>query len=157
AAAGRLLLSIHHLAVGGGSWRILMPELAAAWGAIAQGRVAVLAARGASFRAWARGLAVEGLDAGGLAGLWFWRGVLRETSLRVVDGALDARRDVGGTAGHLTLTLPAALTAALLTRVPAAFHGGINEVLLSGLVVALADWCRRRGRDAGRAAVLLDL
>ena len=61
---------------------------------------------------------------------------------------------MGGTAGHLTLTLPAALTAALLTRVPAAFHGGINEVLLTGLVVALADWCRRRGRGAGQAAVL---
>ena len=39
---------------------------------------------------------------------------------------------------------------------PAAFHGGINDVLLTGLVVAIADWCRRRGRGSG-AAVLLDL
>ena len=31
AAAGRLLLTIHHLAVDGVSWRILVPELAAAW------------------------------------------------------------------------------------------------------------------------------
>ena len=36
-------------------------------------------------------------------------------------------RDVAGTAGHLTLTLPAAVTAALLTRVAAAFHGGIER------------------------------
>jgi hypothetical protein len=34
--------------------------------------------------------------------------------------------------------------------------GGINDVLLTGLVVAIADWCRRRGRGSG-AAVLLDL
>ena len=34
-AAGRLLLTIHHLAVDGVSWRILVPDLAAAWAAIA--------------------------------------------------------------------------------------------------------------------------
>ena len=52
------------------------------------------------------------------------------------------------------------VTAALLTRVPAAFHGGINDVLLTGLALAVADWCRRRRRGASamaRAAVLLDL
>ena len=56
------------------------------------------------------------------------------------------RATLSGGAGHVRLTLPAATTAALLTRVPAAFHGGINDVLLTGLVVAVADWCRRRGR-----------
>ena len=34
---GRLLLTIHHLAVDGVSWRILVPDLAAAWAAIARG------------------------------------------------------------------------------------------------------------------------
>ena len=69
-----------------------------------------------------------------------------------------------GTAGHLTLTLPAAVTDALLTRVPAAFHGGIDDVLLTGLALAVADWCRRhvQGGNAvahhgGSHAVLLDL
>ena len=70
-------------------------------------------------------------------------------SLLLVAGGLDAVRDVGGTAGHLTLTLPAAVTQALLTRVPAAFHGGIDDVLLTGLGVAVADWCRRHGRGDG--------
>ena len=32
---GRLLLAIHHLAVDGVSWRILVPDLAAAWRAVA--------------------------------------------------------------------------------------------------------------------------
>ena len=41
---GRLLLTIHHLAVDGVSWRILVPDLAAAWAAIAPGRRAVAAA-----------------------------------------------------------------------------------------------------------------
>ena len=144
-ASGRLLLTIHHLAVDGVSWRILVPELAAAWEAIARGGVPALAPRGTSFRGWAQRLASHARDGGRVAELAFWRGMLDAPSLSLVDGALDPVRDINGTAGRLTLTLPAALTGALLTRVPAAFHGGINDVLLTGLVVAIADWCRRRG------------
>ena len=72
----------------------------------------------------------------------FWRGVLGGPSLLLSDGRLDASRDVTGTAGHLTLTLPASVTEVLLTRVPAAFHGGINDVLLSA-------WCWRWRTGAG--------
>ena len=155
-APGRLLLTIHHLAVDGVSWRILVPELAAAWAAIARGGMPAPAPRGTSFRGWAQRLASHARDGGCVEELAFWRGMLGSPSLSLVEGALDPSRDINGTAGRLTLTLPAALTGALLTRVPAAFHGGINDVLLTGLVVAIADWCRRRGRGSG-AGVLLDL
>ena len=139
------------------SWRILVPDLAAAWAAIARGRGAGAAA--ARHLVPALGAAACGAGAGrrrASASLRSGRGMLSAPSLSLVDGALDPARDIGGTAGHLTLTLPAAVTGALLTRVPAAFHGGINDVLLTGLVLAVADWCRRRGRGAGHA-VLLDL
>ena len=36
-ASGRLLLAIHHLAVDGVSWRILLPDLEAAWTAAVRG------------------------------------------------------------------------------------------------------------------------
>src|SRR5262249_53900521 len=52
--SGRLLLTIHHLAVDGVSWRILVPELAAAWEAIAGGFVPALPARGTSLWRGAR-------------------------------------------------------------------------------------------------------
>ena len=155
-ASGRLLLTIHHLAVDGVSWRILVPELAAAWEATARGGMPAPAPRGTSFRGWAQRLASHARAGGCVEELAFWRGMLDAPSLSLVDGALDPVRDINGTAGRLTLTLPAALTGALLTRVPAAFHGGINDVLLTGLVVAIADWCRRRGRGSS-SAVLLDL
>src|SRR4029077_20829537 len=87
--AGRLLLSIHHLAVDGVSWRILVPELAAAWEAIAQGRMPAPAARGPWFRPWGRGLALQGQDAKRLAELSFWSGLLSQPSLMLVDGALN--------------------------------------------------------------------
>ena len=78
-------------------------------------------------------------------------------ALSLVDGRLDPERDVVGTAGHVTLTLPAGLTAALLSRVPAVFHAGINDVLLTGLALGVADWCRRHRRGRKEQAVLLDL
>ena len=75
-----------------------------------------------------------------------------------------ARATPRATRGHLTLRLPAAVTEALLTRVPARLHGGIQEVLLTALAVAVADWCRRQHRGdvgdggaAGSAGVLLDV
>ena len=153
---GRLLLLIHHLAVDGVSWRILVPDLAAAWAAVARGQIPELAARGTSLRHWAQRLVAHAQDEKRVGELSFWREMLDEPSVSLVAGELDPGRDTAGTAGHLSLTLPADLTGALLTRVAAAFHGGINDVLLTGLVVALAQWRRRRGGGSGQA-VLIDL
>ena len=164
ARAGRLWLSIHHLAVDGVSWRILVPDLAAAWQAVAAGRAVTLPPRGTSFRDWAERLAAHARADSVAQELPFWRGMQREPSLLLSAERLDPARDTLGTAGHLTLTLPAAVTDALLTRVPAAFHGGIDDVLLTGLALAVADWCRRHVQGAahvahhgGSHAVLLDL
>src|SRR6184192_2425632 len=154
--AGRLLVMIHHFAVDGVSWRILVPELAAAWEAIARGGVPVLAVRGSSFRRWAQQLVSHAHEARCIGELSFWTGILSEPSLLLVDGSLDPARDVMGTAGELTLTLPAAVTEALLKRVPGAFHAGINHVLLTALGLSLVQWCRRRERGAGHA-VLIDV
>ena len=150
--AGRLLLAIHHFAVDGVSWRILGPDLAAAWRAVAAGRAVSLPERSTSFRHWAQRLSARARDAALAPEVAFWRDLLGGPSLLLSEDRLDASRDVNGTAGHLTLTLPASVTEALLTRVPAAFHGGINDVLLSGLVLAVADWCRRRAQGAAGSA-----
>ena len=164
---GRLWLCIHHLAVDGVSWRILVPDLVAAWQAIAAGQAVALPPRGTPFRLWARRLAGHARDESVAAELSYWSGAAGQPSLLLVQERLDPVRDTHGTAGHLRVMLPAAVTQALLTRVPSAFHGGIDDVLLTGLSVAVADWCRRHvgagmsGRGEGSAAashaVLLDL
>src|SRR5207253_5965106 len=122
--SGRLLVVVHHLCVEGVSWRILVPELAAAWAAIARGDEPVLGARGTSFRRWAQRLWSRAQTASCVEELSFWTGMLSKRSLLLVDGSLDAVRDVMGTAGRLTLTLPAALTGGLVVGLAAAVHAG---------------------------------
>ena len=153
-ASGRLLLVIHHLAVDGVSWRILLPDLKTAWEAIAQGRAPALPSPGSSFRRWAHELTANAQTPERLAELPLWTGMQDGPVLSLFDGALDPARDLTGTAQELSLTLPATVTGALLTRLPAAFHAGINEVLLTGLALAVMDWCRRHGRGGGAATVL---
>ena len=156
ASEGRLLLSIHHLAVDGVSWRILLPDLAGCWRSLSEGLPASLLPRGTSYRRWSQKLVEEAVSAGRIAELAQWRQMLSERSLCLVEGSLDRSRDLAGTAQHMRLELPAGVTSALLTRVAGAFHGGINDLLLSALVVAVADWGRRHGRTGG-PAVLIDL
>jgi non-ribosomal peptide synthase protein (TIGR01720 family) len=145
---------IHHLAVDGVSWRILVPDLAAACAALARGARPDLGPPGTSFRRWAHALAAEAQVPARVAELAHWRGTLEQASLRLFDGSLVAERDVAGAARHVTLELAAAVTGPLLTTVPAAFHGGINDVLLSALALAVAAWGRRHRRPGGPAVVL---
>src|SRR5262249_58315146 len=81
-------------------------ELAAAWEAIAGGAVPALPARGTSFRRWSQWLESRAQDASCVGELSFWRGLLSERSLSLVDGSLDPARDTIGTAGRLSLALP---------------------------------------------------
>ncbi len=145
--AGRLLLVIHHLAVDGVSWRILLPDLEGrldgdcAWRDVRRCRRP--ARRSGAGR---RSLRPTRKRPERLAELPLWTGMQEAPVLSLFDGALDRARDLTGTARELTLTLPAAVTGALLTRLPAAFHAGVNDVLLTGLALAVMDWCRRHGR-----------
>src|SRR5262249_39990689 len=114
-------------------------------------------------RGFAQRLEAHAQDAGVVGELSYWRGVLSGGSLRLIDEELDRGRDVLGSARHLRLTLPVEVTASLLTRVPAVFRCGIEDVLLGGLALALAQWWRQRqGAGVGGAgeavpAVLLDV
>ena len=106
AQAGRLLLTIHHLSVDGVSWRILVPDLAAAWHAIANGAgagAAVARQFVPPFRAAACG-ARAASGRGGRA-CSSGRGLQSAPALSAGGGALDPRRDIAGTAGHVRLTL----------------------------------------------------
>ncbi|MDH2428009.1 non-ribosomal peptide synthetase [Sphaerisporangium sp. TRM90804] len=153
---GRLLLMAHHLVVDGVSWRVLLPDLAEAWKAVAEGRAPRLAPVGTSFRRWSNRLAELALDPAREAELPVWTGVLDGAEPLPLDRPLDPARDTFGTVRNLELRLPAERTGPLLSAVPAAYGASVNDVLLTGLGLAVAGW-RRARTGAGGGAVLVDL
>jgi non-ribosomal peptide synthase protein (TIGR01720 family) len=151
--AGRLMLVAHHLVIDGVSWRILLPDLAAACMAAAEGREADLAVPGTSFRHWAGSLAQDADSPERRAELGWWSTIVSQPDTLLGGIVPLAGRDVSGTVRTRTLTLRPEVTQPLLTSVPAVFRGGIDDVLLSALAVALAGWSA-----AGTGtAVLVDL
>ncbi|MET8074608.1 amino acid adenylation domain-containing protein, partial [Streptomyces sp. NPDC005271] len=83
---GRLLLVAHHLVVDGVSWRVLVPDVAAAY---VSGAGVVLDAVGTSFRGWARALAAEAACPERVAELPQWLEVLEGADPVLGRRALD--------------------------------------------------------------------
>ncbi|MEZ4729299.1 MAG: amino acid adenylation domain-containing protein [Caldilineaceae bacterium] len=154
--AGRLLLIIHHLAVDGVSWRILLEDLQTAYAALSRGAPMQLPAKTTSFHAWAHWLAQHGVTMVA-AQQAYWRDVVAPQD----DGArhpyglpLD---DPSGLAANtvasreeITVGLTASETWSLLHEAAAAYHTQINDLLLAALVQCIGEW-------SGETSVLFDL
>ncbi|MER7923552.1 non-ribosomal peptide synthase/polyketide synthase [Streptomyces sp. NPDC096057] len=137
---GRLVVVANHLVVDTVSWQILLPDLERALTMLVEGRAVELDAVPVSFRAWARELAVEAGRPERVAELAAWRAVVDGPQMSLTDAPLDPLVDVGATVREAAVTVPAEVTAALLTVVPSAFHAGVDEVLLAGLAGAVGEW-----------------
>ncbi|MFF9783316.1 amino acid adenylation domain-containing protein [Streptomyces nigrescens] len=157
-APGLLQILIHHLAVDGVSWRILLPDLRMAWEAAADGRTPAFPEVRTSFRQWAHRLNESAQGPRWENGLGVWTSVLGDPAAAALPGVrpVDPRTDTAETVRHLTLGLPPERLEPLLTTVPAAFHANVNDVLLTGLALAVLEWRRRRG-DRSATGVLVDL
>jgi len=140
---GRLLFTVHHWVIDGVSWRILLLDLAAAWVAVASGHRPELDSAGTSFRRWAQLLDANARTPVRTAELALWSGILDGPDPPLTDRSLDPLNDLVSVR-RMTLYLPADRTIPLLTSVPAAFHGEVNDVLLTALVLAVADWRHRK-------------
>lgn len=150
---GRLVLVAHHLVVDGVSWRIIVPDLRAAYDRLAAGGRPDLAPVTTSLRRWSRELSGNARGAARTAELPLWTEQLAASEPAVGGRPLDAERDVHGTARTLRTELPPRLTDAVVTEVPALLNAGVNDVLLTAFALALADWRRRRGEAGGHPSV----
>ena len=88
ASAGQLVLIVHHLAVDGVSWRVLLEDLNIAWAQHRGGQPVVLPAGGTSFGRWASLLAEHARAA-----------AVVEPGRRVAAGGGDPGRVAGGATG----------------------------------------------------------
>ena len=138
ADTGQLALIIHHLAVDAVSWRILLEDLNIAWAQHHSGQPVALPATGTSFARWASLLAEHAHAAGGgRAGRRLEAGRRRpRPRCRRCNPTLDTY----ASAGHLSVSLDAETTRLLLGEVPAAFHAGINDILLIAFGLAWTEF-----------------
>ncbi|MGV0656781.1 condensation domain-containing protein, partial [Mycolicibacterium thermoresistibile] len=135
--SGQLVLMIHHLAVDGVSWRILVEDLNIAWAQHRTGQPIDLPAGGTSFARWSTLLAEHARTPEVTAHVDTWR------HLVMTPAALPAVRpesDTYATAGRLTAALDADTTRQLLGAVPAAFHAGVQDILLIAFGLAWAEF-----------------
>ncbi|MDB1086991.1 amino acid adenylation domain-containing protein [Streptomyces sp. ACA25] len=138
--AGRLLVVLHHLVVDGVSWRILMSDFAEAWQQVRSGKTPELPAVGTSARRWASALQAEALSPEREAELAYWRDTLEAPNPPVGRRAFDPAVDVMSTLDTVRVELPAEVTEAVLTKLPAAFKGTGTDVLLAALALAVNRW-----------------
>ncbi|WP_264203603.1 non-ribosomal peptide synthetase [Streptomyces bambusae] len=136
----RLLVVLHHLAIDGVSWRILMSDFAEAWQDVRAGRTPELPEVGTSARRWAAALESEALSPEREDELDYWRDVLESPNLPLGERAFDPAVDVMATLDTVRVQLPADVTEAVLTTLPAAFKGTGTDVLLSALALAVNRW-----------------
>jgi amino acid adenylation domain-containing protein/non-ribosomal peptide synthase protein (TIGR01720 family) len=137
---GRLLVVLHHLVVDGVSWRILMADFAEAWRQVRSGTAPELPAVGTSARRWAAALADEALREEREAELPYWRDLLESPNPPLGARAFDPAVDVWSTVDTVRVQLPAEVTDAVLTKLPAAFRGTGTDVLLAALALAVDRW-----------------
>ncbi|BDU08625.1 hypothetical protein FMUBM48_48880 [Nocardia cyriacigeorgica] len=142
--AGRLIVVAHHLVVDGVSWRILVPDFVAAWGQLTAGQEPELVAPATSMRAWAHALEREARNPERVAELDYWRSVVGVADPLLTERPMDPAVDTSGVIDKLQVEVSPEVTKALLTTVPALFHGGVNDGLLTALALATAVWRSRR-------------
>ncbi len=124
----RLLLVIHHLAVDGVSWRILLDDLDRLYADPDLGLPPVL-----PYASWVQ--ALQGLELDSERA--YWQQLPQAPALPCDH---PAGRAWEADAQHLSLRLDAARTRELLTQAPAAFRTQVNDLLLTALVRALHAW-----------------
>ena len=145
-SARQLVLTIHHLAVDGVSWRILLEDLNIAWAQHHNGQPVGLSAGGTSFQRWASQLdeyarrpeVVEQAEA--------WKQVAAvPAALPAVQPAVDTY----ASAGELSQSLDTETTRLLLGEVPSAFHAGVQDILLIAFGLAWAEFLSTGGTPIG--------
>jgi amino acid adenylation domain-containing protein/non-ribosomal peptide synthase protein (TIGR01720 family) len=145
-STGQLAVIVHHLAVDGVSWRILLEDLNIAWAQHRDGQAIALPAPGTSFARWAELLEEQANHPDVLAQAQVWRQV---AATPVVLPAVRPEVDTHETAGQLSVSLDAETTGMLLGEVPSAFHAGVQDILLIAFGLAIAEFLGNGGAPIG--------
>ncbi|MEH1794706.1 amino acid adenylation domain-containing protein [Nostoc sp.] len=147
----RLLIIIHHLAVDGVSWRILLEDLFTAYQQLEQQQTIQLPPKTLAFQDWAMLLQEYGKTDAVRSQLDYWlKQPWSEANSLPVDHPTGKQNKTVASAADISVNLSKEQTRALLQKVPSAYNTQINDVLLTALVQTLAEW-------TGKSTVLIVL
>jgi len=145
---GRLLMIIHHLAVDGISWRVLLEDLETAYHQLENRPTVELLAKTTSFTAAAEWMTRHARSGALDAELPHWLGIAARAPSLPRD--FLGGRNTEESARVISVGLTAEETDALLHAVPRAYNTQINDVLLTALAQTFARW-------TGASSLLIDL
>lgn len=137
--SSRLLIIIHHLAVDGLSWRILLEDLQTAYQQLSQGEAIHLPHKTTSFLEWAFRLQEYAQSATLKQELNYWLTQLEKPISPLPVDYAEGKNTLVETR-TVTVSLNQQETQALLQDIHQAYHTQINDVLLTALVQAFAEW-----------------
>ena len=137
ASTGRLVAIVHHLAIDGVSWRILLEDLNFGWSQHRAGQRVVLPEVGTPFARWASLLVEHAYRTHVVAEADTWRQI---AAMPPALPAVCPESDTQTTAGNLSVFLDIATTRMLLGEVPTAFHAGVHEILLIAFAMAMTEF-----------------
>ncbi len=137
--ANRLFIVIHHLAVDGVSWRILLQDLEELLtNHVANGKP-VSKVKGFSYRQWYETLVHYGKTQRLIEQYTYWQNAAAAYQPLPVDKEWEGVIQLKDSAG-LTVKLGATYTRNLIQEVPRVYHTEINDILLSALVKTMSQW-----------------
>ncbi|MGB8192824.1 MAG: amino acid adenylation domain-containing protein, partial [Chitinophagaceae bacterium] len=131
----RLLVIVHHLAIDGVSWRILLEDLEQ----LLSDANASLPAKTNSYREWHHSLAEYGQGKKLLSQRTYWQGIVNSYEPLRVNNHVEEVCYARDMRTH-TIKLNADRTRELLQQAQQAYHTEINDLLLAGLGSTIAAW-----------------
>ncbi|MCP1459260.1 non-ribosomal peptide synthetase [Bacillus amyloliquefaciens] len=135
-----LFVTVHHLAVDGVSWRILLEDLSAAYTQAVKGQPVQLPPKTDSFKQYAERLSEYAKSSKLMREEEYWRFIEEETAAELPYEKPQHQTGADSIRQTVSFTLTEEETSVLLQQVNRAYHTDTQDILLTAAALALRDW-----------------
>ncbi|AKD30028.1 MULTISPECIES: non-ribosomal peptide synthetase [Bacillus] len=135
-----LFITVHHLAVDGVSWRILLEDLSAAYTHAVKGQPVQLPPKTDSFKQYAVRLSEYAKSSKLMREEEYWRFIEEETAAELPYEKPQHQTGADSIRQTVSFTLTEEETSVLLQQVNRAYHTDTQDILLTAAALALRDW-----------------
>ncbi|WP_406842676.1 amino acid adenylation domain-containing protein [Bacillus velezensis] len=135
-----LFITVHHLAVDGVSWRILLEDLSAAYTQAVKGQPVQLPPKTDSFKQYAVRLSEYAKSSKLMREEEYWRFIEEETAAELPYEKPQHQTGADSVRQTVSFTLTEEETSVLLQQVNRAYHTDTQDILLTAAALALRDW-----------------